>query len=137
MKYYLISIILLICSTSALADPGSDCRLKPSKDEASLCLALAHKDANSCDKINNSETKFFCIRQIAEFSHHLFNSYSPIQVVSLSVNLGVFIPRIIPAFPVPLLARFGCVLSATICPSGRFAGAASTACGGTSSATGL
>lgn len=82
MKFYLISLVFIIFTNSAIADPASDCRTKPTKDEASLCAAIVHKDANSCDKIINSETRFFCVRQIADFSHHMFNSYTPISIAT-------------------------------------------------------
>ena len=84
MRVFLILVLYLTFSFNAYADPADECRFKKGKDEISLCMATAHKDANSCEKIYNSEIRFYCVRQIAEFSHHVFNSYKPIVVASKS-----------------------------------------------------
>ena len=84
MRIFLILFLYLTHNINAFADPADECRFKKGKDEVNLCMAMAHKDANSCEKIFNSETRFFCVRQIAEFSHHMFNSYNPIVVASKS-----------------------------------------------------
>jgi hypothetical protein len=58
---------------------NNDCRSKKTLDEQKFCLALAHKDSTTCESIKGYEMRMHCLHQIAEFSHHTFNSYSTMK----------------------------------------------------------
>ena len=58
---------------------NNDCRRKPTLDEQKYCLAIVHKDGSGCESIKSYELRMHCMHEIAEFTRHTFNSYSPMK----------------------------------------------------------
>jgi hypothetical protein len=58
---------------------NNDCKRKKSMDEQKFCLAMAHKDGAGCESIKAFEMRMHCLHEIANFSHHSFNSYSTMK----------------------------------------------------------
>lgn len=58
-------------------DKAGECRLKKTSDEQKLCYALIHKDGSGCESIKSFELRMHCMHEVAEFTRHDFNTYTP------------------------------------------------------------
>jgi len=58
---------------------NNDCRRKPTKDAQKYCLAIVHKDGSACESISSYELRMHCMHEIADFTRHSFNAYSPMK----------------------------------------------------------
>ena len=58
---------------------NNNCKSRKTMDEQNYCLAMAHKDGTNCEAIKAYEKRAHCLHVIADFSHHSFNSYTPIK----------------------------------------------------------
>jgi len=58
---------------------NNDCRRKPTVDQQKYCLAMVHKDGAGCESIKSYELRMHCMHEIADFTRHNFNSYTPMK----------------------------------------------------------
>ncbi len=58
---------------------NNDCRRKPTLDQQKYCLAIVHKDGSGCESIKSYELRMHCMHEIADFTRHTFNSYTPMK----------------------------------------------------------
>ncbi len=58
---------------------NNDCRRKPTLDQQKYCLAIVHKDGAGCESIKSYELRMHCMHEIADFTRHTFNSYTPMK----------------------------------------------------------
>jgi thioredoxin-related protein len=82
MKLLISTLFLIALSLQAFAednhqDKAGQCKQKKTKDEQKYCFAIVHKDGTGCESIVSYELRTHCMHEVAEYTRHDFNTYTP------------------------------------------------------------